>query len=77
MTDLTIARALLAGALDVSVEQLPDEPRIGACPGWDSLAHMRLVLAIEERTGRQLTTDELMQIDGINDVAKILQAANA
>ena len=33
---------------------IPDDVRIGTFERWDSLAHLRLVLAIEQKIGRQL-----------------------
>jgi hypothetical protein len=34
---------------------IPDDVRIGTLERWDSLAHLRLVLAIEQKIGRHST----------------------
>ncbi len=39
---------------------------------WDSLAHMRIILGLEERLDRQLTADEVVEIATLNDVERIL-----
>ena len=40
-------------------------------PGWDSLAHMELVVALEKQFGFKLSPREIMQIDSLDDVIAI------
>ena len=63
------ARRLLADAVQADTGAIPDAARIGAFERWDSLAHVRLLLAIEERLGRRLDPDEAVQIELLADVA--------
>ena len=42
---------------------------------WDSLAHLRLVLAIEGQIGRQLDPDESVRIETLSDIAALLASA--
>ncbi|MEQ9812310.1 MAG: acyl carrier protein [Azospirillaceae bacterium] len=72
---MTEARHLLAEALNCRVEDLPEDAAIGNTPGWDSLAHARVMLALEERLDRQLSTDEIAAIGGLADIVAILAAA--
>jgi hypothetical protein len=44
MTDLLQARQLLADAITVEIDVVPDNARIGDFERWDSLVHMRLLL---------------------------------
>ena len=67
------ARRLLAGALDVPPDTIGPQTRLGVVPQWDSLAHMRLVLAIEDLLGRQLAPHEILSIDGLDTVAAIVK----
>jgi acyl carrier protein len=39
---------------------------------WDSLAHLRLLLAIEAKIGRLLDPDEIMRIETLDDVVALL-----
>ena len=77
MGELTRAKTLLADATGVDVAAVPESARIGRFEPWDSLAHMRLILAIEERIGRMLDPNETIQIDCLDDVARLLNSCDA
>jgi acyl carrier protein len=51
---------------------ISDDVRIGTFERWDSLAHLRLVLAIEQKIGRQLDPDEAVRIESLTDVAALI-----
>lgn len=40
---------------------------------WDSVAHLNLVLALEEKFALQLSLEEIEQMKTIGDVAKIVE----
>jgi acyl carrier protein len=67
------ARAMIAEAAGRSYESIPETAAVGNFPAWDSLAHMRLVLALEERLERQLSSEEVIGIQAAEDVAKLLR----
>jgi acyl carrier protein len=69
------ARAMLADAIGSDPAQVPETARIGLFERWDSLAHLRLLLAIEQRIGRPLEPDEAVAIESLDDVARLLDAA--
>ena len=66
------AKKLLAEAVNCESVMIPDDARIGTFERWDSLAHLRLVLAIEQQIGRQLDPDEAVRIESLADVAALL-----
>lgn len=66
------ATALLAGALMMEPSALPRDARLGGIEQWDSLAHARLLLALEEKLRRQLTTDEAVGIESLDDITRLL-----
>lgn len=70
--DLDDVRALMAGALGRDTSDIPNAGTLGEVPGWDSLGHMRLVLAMEERLGRQLTATEIVGLRSIADIVAIM-----
>jgi acyl carrier protein len=72
MTDSNQAKTLLAEAASCDAAAISDDVRIGRFDRWDSLAHLRLVLGIEQRIGRQLDPDEAVRIESLADIAALL-----
>jgi len=68
------ARKLLADAVDTDVTMIPEDARIGAFEPWDSIAHLRLILAVERTIGRRLDPDEAVEIEKLSDIAALLDA---
>jgi acyl carrier protein len=66
------SHALAAEALGVTVDSLPGDAAIGSLEAWDSLGHMRLLLAIEARLGRELTMEEATSLTALADVERLL-----
>jgi acyl carrier protein len=66
------AKALLADAVSCETAAIPDDVRIGGFDAWDSLAHLRLVLGIEQKIGRLLDADEAIRIESLQDIAALL-----
>ena len=64
---------LLGKALNMAPQEIGPDTRLGLVPQWDSLAHMRLILAIEARLGRQLDPREILSIDSPGALADILR----
>jgi acyl carrier protein len=69
------AKNLLAEATGCDAAAISDDARIGRFERWDSLAHLRLVLAIEARLGRHLDPDETVRIETLGDIAALLAPA--
>ena len=72
--ELIEARTLLADAIGVETAAVPEDAGLGTFERWDSLAHMRLILALEQRIGRLLDPDEAVAIDCLADVARLLNS---
>jgi acyl carrier protein len=73
MSAQSIARKLLAEALALSEADLPANPRLGAVEQWDSLAHTRILLALEERLGKPLDAEIAVTIESLDDIARVLE----
>lgn len=69
------ARALLAGALEMAPDALGAEATIATLEAWDSLAHLRLVEALERTLGRALEPEAIVAIGSLADVTAILERA--
>ncbi|WP_293682570.1 acyl carrier protein [uncultured Phenylobacterium sp.] len=54
-------------AIALALDTLPADVE-----GWDSLAHVGIIVAVEKRAGRQFTTE---QIDGIKTVGDLVRLA--
>jgi acyl carrier protein len=67
------ARALLAEALGLAPEALPDDAAFESVEAWDSLAHLRLVLGLEARLGTELEPEAIVAIASLRDVARLLE----
>ena len=73
MNGTNSAKKLLAEAIGTDAATVPDGARIGGFAGWDSLAHLRLILALEETIGRRLDPDEAVRIESLDDVTALLE----
>ncbi len=67
-----LAREVVGGALGLESAGLAADTAIGVTERWDSLAHMRIILGLEERLERQLTADEVVAIATLADVEQLL-----
>jgi acyl carrier protein len=72
MSAMATARRLLAGALAMGERKLPPNPRIGAPEQWDSLAHMRILLGLEEHIGKLLDVEEAVAIESLENIADVI-----
>lgn len=69
---LTAAKTLLAEALQIDAATVSDDLALGGIEAWDSLAHMRLLTAIEEKLGQPLDAETAAGIESLADVARVL-----
>ena len=67
------ARHLVASALSIAVNAVPGNAGMDTLEGWDSLGHMRIVLALEQNIGRALDTEEILAISDVINLAEILE----
>lgn len=72
---MTAAEQFLAEVLNLPT--VPADATLGHPPEWDSLAHMRLVLALEERMGKPLSAMQIVSLAGLADIEALLSEADA
>lgn len=46
-------------------------------PQWDSLAHISLVVALEDEFGIEFTTEELAEMETVGDLLRMLESKGA
>lgn len=71
----TAGQALLADVLKIGVGEVPASASIDTFPAWDSLTHMRLIAALEQRLGREIASEEILSLDTIGALDAILTQA--
>jgi acyl carrier protein len=68
--------ALLGAALELDDPPSWDDGMLlEDLPGNDSLKQLAILMSIEERLGRKLTMDELIGLEAVGDVRRLLEAA--
>ncbi len=72
---LETARRLLAAATGCATADVGDDAAIGAFEPWDSLAHMRLIMAIEEETAGEVPPEMVVAFGTLADIAAYLESA--
>lgn len=58
----------------VSPEQINDSLAPQDVTGWDSLGHVRLVGQLQEQFGVEFEVDEVMRMENVGEIKKILAA---
>ena len=69
------ARLLVARCTRRPPGAVTAEASIGTLEGWDSIAHISIVLAVEEEIGRTLTSDEIISVTSVERIAALLATA--
>jgi acyl carrier protein len=70
MDDVERLRELVALTFDLPVEAIAPETTQDTCAQWDSLAHLNLMLAVEDAFGLTLSVEEMA---AMTSVAAILE----
>ena len=73
--ELARASSLLAEVLGLPAAAIPRDASIDSFEAWDSLGHMRLILALEELLGATLPPEAIVEIANLQDVADLLDPA--
>jgi|TARA_B100001971_G_C18255206_1_gene581504 acyl carrier protein len=63
---------LIFEQFSVSEDDITDETGPGDLPKWDSIGQLRLILSLEEEFGIQLSVDDIMKINSIKDIVKVI-----
>ncbi len=72
MSLLDRARSILAEAVKLPPASLPDDASVETLAAWDSIAHVHVILALERRAGRELSTEAIAGINSLADIAALL-----
>lgn len=67
------AVSIIAKALGTSEESITPETSLMTTAEWDSLAHFRIVLSLEERLGRALDPAEITTLADFTTIKALLE----
>jgi acyl carrier protein len=63
---------IIGSVLDIDPSELDDATSQGSLDGWDSLAHISLISAVEESFGVELSTEEMRRGVSVGELRQIL-----
>jgi acyl carrier protein len=65
-------RGIASDLFAIPAERITSDSSPDSIEAWDSIQHLNLVLAIEEKFNLQLTPEEIEQMKNIGQIAKIV-----
>jgi len=65
---------LMSGLFNLKAEDISDALTMKNVEGWDSLKHMELIVSLEHTFGLELTVDEIVSMQTLKDIKRILIA---
>jgi acyl carrier protein len=68
---------LVAEVLQVPPTMITDELTMQDIDVWDSLKHMELIVSLEEKFGLQLNFEEIVTMQSIGNIKRVLRARGA
>lgn len=64
---------LMAGLFRLEPGQITDSLAMTSTGAWDSLKHMELVVGIEESFGIELTAEEIVSMQTVSEIRRVLK----
>jgi acyl carrier protein len=68
-------KAVILGALKLDHWELNDSTIAGEIPGWDSLSHVNVVLAVEQHFGVRFRVMDVLRLKNVGDLQRLLDSA--
>lgn len=62
----------MADVLQIPAEQINDDLAMKDLDAWDSLKHMELIVALEQQFDVQLTFDEIVAMQSVSEIKRVL-----
>lgn len=74
-TGSSAATGIIAKFLGCRIQDIRPDAAVGSLPQWDSIAHMSIILAVEDRLRRQLTPEEIASLETVNSFNLLFAAS--
>jgi len=65
---------LLQTYLNTQLDSLPDSTVLNTLEDWDSMAHMTLIMKLEEEYEFMITGDEIVSMQTIGDIKNVISS---
>ena len=70
-------RAIMAQILRLPAERIGADAAIGNIPNWDSTAHMRIMLALEDEFGVELNESQMVEMTSLARIRAVVEELRA
>lgn len=67
-------KAVILGALKLDDWELTESTLASEVPGWDSLSHVNVVLAVEKHFGVRFKNVEVLRLTNVGDLQRLLNS---
>lgn len=61
-------KKMIADELNVGLEVVTSDLAVGDIPEWDSMAHVRIIVALEGATGIELDVEQALDLEDVEDL---------
>jgi acyl carrier protein len=72
-----LLRKTVSSVLQVSESDISDESSPETLPGWDSVMHLNLVMAVEEAFGVEFTPEEMLEMKSVGMIRAMVERKQA
>ena len=72
MKYLEEAKVIVAEATKIPPDALPEDANVATLPAWDSIAHIGVILGLEEKLGGQLSPEMIVSVTSLESIAALL-----
>jgi len=70
----TELRKTILGALNLEEWELNEQTTASEVPGWDSLSHVNVILAVEKRFGIRFSNLEILRLKSVGDLQRLVDS---
>jgi len=70
-------REIMASVFALPISQIPEDAAMDTVAGWDSLAHLELMLAIEMEFSLKLSAESIMDLGSLAEIEELVTASTA
>lgn len=67
----------MAGALRLPADRIGADAAIGTVPNWDSTAHMRMMIALEDEFGIELDESHMVEMTSLASIRSTVERLRA
>ena len=67
------AKYIISQALDIDLNNIPDDISMDKFSKWDSLGHLRIILEIEKLLGNSLETSDVLKIIDLKTINSLIE----